>query len=88
MNDLLKISKPYIPDDEYYSIMYYYIYKLFMKYGNKKYIDKLRNSNDYKQCMSKYKKIMDVINKRIEQNAGKPTQRKQKRQVTQTKFKI
>jgi len=88
ISDLNNISKSYISDNEYYMMMYYYIYKLFEKYGNKRHITNLKKSTDYKNVIGSHKRIMESIAKKHKKNMGKTTQRKRNVEIGRTKFKI
>ena len=87
-NKIQQISPKYITDNEYNIALNYIIYELLRKYGTSKQFSKLKTTDEYKTTMKNYKTAFKIIENKNKQHTGKPTQRKQKRQVTQTKFKI
>ena len=82
------LSQSYITDDEYNVMTEYYIYTLYKKYGDKKYLKNIRETDNYKQCMKDYKKVSQSIENKNKQYKGKSTKRVQKSRMRQNKFKL
>ena len=57
-------------------LMDYFAYKLYEKYGDKKYLKQLRSTARYKQVMRDYKPILKRVEDKLKKNKGKTTARK------------
>ena len=82
------ISQKYVTDDEYDFMVDYYIYRLYEKYGDKKYLPKLKSIPRYQTVMRGYKKVMQTIEAKHKKYRGKQSNRQTSPKVRPLKIRL
>jgi len=72
----------------YNIIVDYFVYKLYEKYGNKKYLQQLKSTNRYKKVMMEYKPILKIVNEKLPKISGNATTRMRNERFVYPKIKI